>query len=297
MKTLIYNTGYFLLEAKRTIRLNLLSNLFSVISTGLILFLLAMVLTGWRVGDELIEALQGEAQVSAYFTGTLAKEQAIEIVTTIQAMEGVQKAEYIDASQAYEINQRLLGNEAKILELFEENPFEAYIDIRIHLEEMDQVLNRISGIEGIEYVRDNRDVLVKLRSIVTIIKVVGILIAAAVGMTTLIIISHMIRQGIYNNKELINTLRLLGAPGSFIGFPFILAGTLLTVMGGALASLLIIILMNQGYGQVSSNIMFLPLPPMEELRNDISIIIIVISVCLGIAGSLFGVSSIRKAGR
>jgi cell division transport system permease protein len=43
MKTFFYNLGYFFAEVKKTVRLNLLSNLFSIIGTGLILFLLGMV--------------------------------------------------------------------------------------------------------------------------------------------------------------------------------------------------------------------------------------------------------------
>ena len=295
MKTFIYNIGYFLLEAKRSIRFNPLSNFFSVVGTGLILFLLGMVLTGWSIGDRLVTALQEEAEVSAYFTDAVDKTQALALVDEIKKMDGVLNASYIDETQAYEQSKEMLGNEAKILELFDDNPFEAYIDVRINLESMDQVLAQVSVLNGIEYVRDNRQVLEQMKGIVDALKILGILIAAAVGITTLIIISHMIRQGIYNNRNQINTLRLLGAPGGFIGFPFVLAGTFLTLLGGGVATLLLVILMNEGYSQLSGYIMFLPLPPMEELRNRIGIIILAVSACLGLLGSLFGLTSIRKS--
>lgn len=295
MRTFLYNIGYFLLEAKRSIRFNPLSNFFSVVGTGLILFLLGMVLTGWSIGDRLVTALQEEAEVSAYFTDSVDKTQALALAEKIRTMDGVLAASYIDKNQAYEQSKEMLGNEAKILELFDDNPFEAYIDVRINLEAMDQVLAFVSGLDGIEYVRDNHQVLEQLKGIVAALKILGILIAAAVGITTLIIISHMIRQGIYNNRNQINTLRLLGAPDGFIGFPFALAGTFLTLLGGILASLLIIVLMNEGYSQISGYIMFLPLPPMEELRDSISVIIIAVSACLGLLGSLFGLTSIRKS--
>ena len=295
MRTLFFNIGYFLLEAKRTIRFNPLSNLFSVIGTGLILFLFGMVLTGWSIGDGLVSALQGEAEVSAYFTDTVDEEQAIKLADTIKKNPGVQEIQYIDKEKAYTMNQELLGDEADILKLFDENPFEAYLEIRINLDDMDQVLNDVASLEGIEYVRDNRDVLEKMRGIVDALKILGIMIALAVGITTLIIISHMIRQGIYNNKEQINTLRLLGAPSGFIGFPFVLAGTLLTLLGGILAAVLLIIILNHGYNQLSGYIMFLPMPPMEELRDKVSVVILAVSAFLGLMGSLFGLSSISKS--
>jgi len=295
MKTFFYNIGYFLLEASRTIRFNPLSNLFSVIGTGLILFLLGMVLTGWSVGNQLVQALEKEAEVSAYFKDDISEEQALDLVHTIQTIDGVQKAGYIDQTAAYEENKNMLGKEADILKLFEDNPFEAYIDVRINLNDMDAVIAKMSKLEGIEYVRDNREILNQLKGIVNALKIIGVLIALAVGVTTLIIISHMIRQGIYNNKDQINTLWLLGAPNGFVGFPFILAGTLLTLLGGALAAGLLSILMTKGYDQLSGYLMFLPFPPMEDLRDKVCLLIIIISTGLGFVGSLFGITSIRKS--
>jgi cell division transport system permease protein len=295
MKTFFYNLGYFLLEAKRSIRFNPLSNFFSVVGTGLILFLLGLVLTGWSIGDRLVTALQEEAEVSAYFTDNIDRTQAIALADRIKAMDGVLNSSYIDEAQAYEQSKKMLGNEAKILELFDENPFEAYIDVRINLDSMDEIIAGVSELEGIEYVRDNREVLGQMKGIVNALKLIGILIAVAVGITTLIIISHMIRQGIYNNRNQINTLKLLGAPGGFIGFPFVLAGIFLTLLGGALAAGLLAVLLNEGYNRLSGYILFLPMPPMEQLRDGVSVIILTVSACLGLLGSLFGLTSIRKS--
>ena len=115
----------------------------------------------------------------------------------------------------------------------------------------------------------------------------------AVGITTLIILSHLIRQGIYINREQINTLRLLGAPSSFIGTPYILIGFVLMLVGGLVATGLIIMMINNTYGQISGVIPFLPLPAKEELVYKITIAIPSLSVFLGIFGSLLGLGSIR----
>ena len=42
MRRFLFNIGYFLKESGSIIRLNLLSNIFTVIGTGLILFLLGL---------------------------------------------------------------------------------------------------------------------------------------------------------------------------------------------------------------------------------------------------------------
>ncbi|NLP33575.1 MAG: hypothetical protein GX359_00030 [Clostridiales bacterium] len=294
MKTFLYNVGYFHRETWRIVKSNLLSNLFSVLGTGLILFLFGMVATGTLIGNELLAKLQQEAEISAYFSETMDESVALLLVDEIKEIEGVWNARLVGEEESRSQMEDLLGEEAGILELFEENPFAAFIEIRIHLDSMDTVLNEVDNLNGIEYVRDNRAVLERLQGIIGGLKIIGTLIILAVGITTLIILSHMIRQGIYNNREQINTLRLLGAPGSFIGFPFVMVGLLLTLLGGALATILINVLINSGYSSIDGALTFIPLPSQQGLMMNISILIIAVSLVLGLLGSLFGLSSIGK---
>lgn len=294
MKTFFYNIGYFLLEALRTIRFNPLSNFFSVLGTGLILFLLGIVLTGWSVGDQIVKMLEQEAEISAYLVDPEDKDQIDALTQQIQSIDGVVEVRFVQKEEAKLQMEKLLGNEAEILELFEENPFEAFLEIRIDLGRLEEVSKQLTKQDGIEYVRDNREVLEQMKQVTDGVKIVGAFIILAVGMTTLIIISHMIRQGIYNNREQINTLRLLGAPSGFIGFPFVLAGVLMTVIGGFIAVVLILMVIGSGYRQLDGVLPFIPLPKQEHLQAEISLFILSVSAILGLLGSLFGLSSMRK---
>lgn len=294
MKNIILNTGYFLKEAKKIIQMNLLSNLFSLVGTGLILFILGLVLTGWGISNQLIDKLKEEAEISVYFKENVETKEALKLVDTIKAMSGVFDAKLVDEIEVYNRMEEVLGEEAKVLELFDENPFDAYIEVRIHLEVMDYVLDSVENLEGVDYIRNNREVLKRIQSITEGLKLVGYLVIVAVSITTMVIISHMIRQGIYNNKDQINTLRLLGAPNSFIGIPFIIVGLLLTMGGGILASALMVLLIGQGYEQMNSTLPFIPLPLKEELIAEMVTLLLGTSILLGILGSLFGLSSIKK---
>jgi cell division transport system permease protein len=293
MKTLLYNLGYFVSEAVRTIRLHPFSNLFSVIATGLIFFLLGMVIAGWFVGDELIAKLNEEAEVSAYFSEETDVTKQQNVVEIVKALPGVLNARYITEDEARSRMDGVLGEEAGILELFEKNPFEPFIEIQIILQDIDTILEKTRNIEGIDYVRDNQEVLGQVKSFTEGFKLVGFLIIVAVGITTMIIISHMIRQGIYNNREQINTLRLLGAPESFIGIPFVLAGLILTLAGGILAVIGIVAIINIIFTQLNGLMPFIPMPSKIELINNISMLLLGISLILGLLGSLLGLTSIK----
>lgn len=294
MKTFLFNIGYFFKEMGRIIKLNLLSNVFSVVGTGLILFLLGLVVTGADIGNRLVMILNDEAEINGYFSDNLSVGEKEELVKKIGSIDGVRNVRLVDEEEAKERMEDILGEEASILELFDDNPFEMFVEIRINMDVMDQVLESVRNLDGIDYVRDNREVLEKINDITHALKILGYLMTAAVGITTLIILSHMIRQGIYNNKDQINTLRLLGSPGAFIGFPYVLTGILLTLLGGLIAAISVVLIINTAYDGIGSTILFLPLPPRNELINKIIILLPSLGLTLGFIGSLFGLSSIRE---
>lgn len=294
MKSFLFNIGYFIKETGRIIRLNLLSNIFSVIGTGLILLLLGIVITGTDIGNRLVVMLNEEAEVNGYFSEALTSGQREDIAVKISKLDGVRSTRIVNEDEAKTRMEDILGEEAKILELFDDNPFEAFVEIRINVDVMDSVIDNVKNTNGIEYVRDNRDVLEKIQDITYALKVLGYLMIAAVGITTFIILSHMIRQGIYNNKDQINTLKLLGSPSAFIGFPYVLTGILLTLVGGIIAALFMAVLINGAYDSIGGTIPFLPLPPREELIKQMTLWLPSLSLVLGLFGSFFGLSSIGE---
>ncbi len=294
MRSFLFNMGYFIKESGRIIRLNLLSNIFSVIGTGLILLLLGIIVTGTSVGNRLVVMLNEEAEVNAYFSKELTSEEVEQLIEKITNLDGVRALRIVDEDEAKASMQEILGEEAKILELFDDNPFEAFIEIRIDIEVMNSVIEELRGVDGIEYVRDNQEILEKIKDITYALEILGYLMIAAVGITTVIILSHMIRQGIYNNKEQINTLKLLGSPGIFIGFPYILTGVFLTLLGGIIAVIAMVLLINGAYNSLGATIPFIPLPPKDELITNMVLWLPVLSLILGFFGSLFGLSSIGE---
>jgi len=280
MKKLFYNLSYFIKEAKTTIKLNAMSNFFSFLSTGLIFFILAMVISGWWISNQVVAAIQGEAEISVYYVERIDN--------------GVRETRLVNESEAYRRMVEVLGKDARVLEYFDENPFSPFIEVKIQIEEMSAVLRELGTISGIDYVRDNREILDKIQNIAQILKVIGYLVITAVGITTLVIISHIIRMGINDNKEQINTLRLMGAPEGFIGFPFLLEGLTITIGGGVLASALAAVALNYVYAQVAGPLPFIPLPSREDLTSNLIVLIMSLSAVLGIAGSIFGLTSAKR---
>lgn len=293
MKPMLSNTGYFLKEALTTLRLDLTSNIFSILSMALIFALLTMVIAGWWISGGVVDAIAEEAEINVYFAEDQSEGFISSLIAEIDDLHGVRDVQLIDKDEAFLRMEAILGKEARVLQTFDHNPFSAFIEVRIHLEEIDSVVQQVEKMPSITHVRDNRDILERLQDISRILSILGLVVVVAVAIATLVITSHIIRQGIYNNREHINTLRLLGAPEAFIAMPFILVGLLLTLTGGVLAAALSRVALGQIYSQITGPLPFVPLPPLADLTSSLVFIVISLSTGLGLLGSLYGLRSAK----
>ncbi|TAH62209.1 MAG: FtsX-like permease family protein [Gottschalkiaceae bacterium] len=288
------NLGYFLKETRTIIKLNFFSNILSVFSMGFIFFILLMVISGGWLSSQMVTLIQEEAEISIYYDEDLEETKLNQLIEEIKAIGGINDVTMVSQEEAYNRMEKIMGKDASVLELFDKNPFNSFIEAGIDIDKVDSIVNKVELIDRVEYVRDNRNVLNRLKSISNIVNLLGSLVVAAVGVSTLVITSHIIRQGIYNNKEEINTLRLLGAPESFIVLPFIMVGLILTLGAGILATVMGTITLKYVYLQIAGPLPFIPLPALDSLYKAILIFTIILCLVIGLFGSIFGIKSAKQ---
>jgi cell division transport system permease protein len=293
MKNIIYNKSYFIKEVKTMIGLDVMSNILSILSIGFIFFILVLVLSGWKVSSSIVKTIQGEAEINVYCVESTGDAGAAQLAQKIKALEGVREVRLVDEGEAYNRMVDILGKEAAVLKYLDDNPFSPFIEVKIQMENMDSILEKLDLMTEVEHVRDNREVLDRLQSLSEVLRLVGYLIVIAVGISTLIIISHIIRLGIHNNSEQISTLRLLGAPEAFIALPFLLEGLVLTLGGGILSSIMALFTIKGIYARMAGPLPFIPLPPLNPLLSGLILMIMLLSAGLGISGSIMGMSSAK----
>ena len=293
MFKILRNTSYYLSEVKTILKLNGISSFLSVISLALIFFITTLTLSGWWLSTAFTTALESEAEISAYYPEDLNAYSLEALIEEIRLIPGVKGVEAISAESSFEKMSEILGQEAKILNQFDENPFEAYLEISIELGSLDSILSSLEENEQLEYIRDNRSILEKISQISSIVAVLGVIMTLAVGISTFIITSHIIREGVHAHEAQINTLQLLGAPDMFINMPFIIEGTLLTLVSGILATV--------AYGGFAIQIgnftagvfPFFPAINSEKLIMTISLGTILASGVLGLIASAFGLKLVK----
>ncbi|MEW6622912.1 MAG: permease-like cell division protein FtsX [Bacillota bacterium] len=294
MKLIVYNIDYFIKEVGTSIRLNFLPSVFSFISIGLIFFIFAMITSGWWISRYVIQVIQEEVEINVYYHEGLDEGEVRQLTERINDIQGVREARIIDEQEAYNRMVAILGKEAHVLEVFDDNPFTSFIEVNVDLEKTGPVLDELHLISGIEHIRDNKEVLRQLQNVVKILSFIGYLGIAAVSISTLIITANIIKLGIYARKDQINSLRLLGASESFIAFPFLLEGMVVAFAGGILAMILMVSIINFIYMQISGTLPFIPLLTPNSLILRLVTLIACLSIAFGFLGSLIGLSSAKK---
>lgn len=286
----LFNFPYFLREAGTLARKDLSSYILSTLSLSMIFFILSMTAYLGYSMSFMADSLKSEAEISVYYDlgfdpGSISKK--------LQEIDGVEEIVLIQADEAKDRMIELLGDDSKILALFDYNPFSEYLEVHIRLDMAEEISVSAGSIEGVNYVRDNREVLTKLKDISSLFNLAGLLVIAAVGAATVVLTSHIIRQGIYLNRDAIGTLKLLGAPDGFIYLPFIINGVFLSILSGILSLGVTITAVSQIYNGLIGSLPFMVLPDYNLLLTGLVIFTLSTALLLGIAGSLVGIGSTK----
>lgn len=280
------NTGYYFKEASTLFKIDFKTNLLSILSMGLVLTILGIVISGIIVGDNFINILSKEADIAVFYGEDLNLTDRLAIKDELKKIKGIVEIIEVDKEESLKEMEEVLGGDKDVLELFDENPFLPYFNLKVELEEREGVLSALENIRNISHIRDNNEVVERIKLLINNMKLIGAFLAIAVSLVSAIVISHIIRQGIYLNRERIETLTLLGAPPSFIKIPFLIEGVFMSLLAGVLSALMLFMLITVLYNKASS--MFLPLPDKNLLIMVNTIVTIGISLILGILGSSTG---------
>ena len=286
MKIILMNINYFLKESLSGFKRSPLLNLASVVSIGLSLLILAVIFVGWWSSEEIITHIQQDAEMAIFYDEELTDEEIANIEEIILNKDGVLGVRHIDADEAYQQMETMMGDEIEVLAQMGDNPFDPFFSTSVDPDRLPELTDEIYQISGIDYVRDNEEIISQFQSLSNMIRYIGVFLTVIVGVTTMIITSQIIRLGILSKESEINMLRLLGAGKGFISLPFVIEGIILGGLGGVLASVLSVGVLSYGQGLITTSVPFIPMPNTAAILPVVIFFLIGLGVVFGLIGSL-----------
>jgi cell division transport system permease protein len=196
------------------------------------LFLLFM-LTNYSIGT-----IKNTVDISVYFKIGLAEEQINHIKAGVQSDSRVKEVSYVSATQAFDDFKNRHNNDPLItqsLNELTENPLPATLHIKANnLEDYTSIAEKLQGDQYKNFIdkvnfEDNRIVIDRLNKILKFIITFGLALVVVFALIAILVIFNTIRLTIYNRKEEVEIMRLVGSTNWYIRGPFLIESILYSI--------------------------------------------------------------------
>ena len=185
--------------------------------------------------DVMVDNLNKTSEIMVYVDSSLSDAEARSIGTIINQLDNVQKSVFVSREEAldnfisdHDNNAAFNGVQSQDLRL-------RYV---VTLEDnalMEQTDNLLKNIPGVAKTNAAYELAQGFTTIQSVLNVVSIALIATLLVVSLLIISNTIKLAMYDRKDEIAIMKMVGATNSFIRLPFIVEGFTLGMIGAILA--------------------------------------------------------------
>ncbi len=183
----------------------------------------------------MVEDLNKTNQVLAYIDETLTDDKAKSVQTEINRLDNVHEARFISREEAladfiaeYENPEIFEGTDATILQ----HRVEVTL-VDNHL--MQQTVEDLVAVPGVVDVVAFNELAEGFSTLQDVLQIVSILVIGVLLVVSLLIISNTVKLAMYDRKEEISIMKMVGATNGFIRLPFVVEGFMLGMLGAGLA--------------------------------------------------------------
>lgn len=225
-------------------------------------------------------------QLTVYLDKSLDEQGGQNVVTQLQALEGVDHVNYLSRDQAMS-EFRSWSGFSTALDMLEENPLPAVAIItpKIDFEGSDVLTtlrDRVGQVDGIEEVRMDDSWFARLASLTGLVGKIASVIGILMIVSLFLVIGNSVRLNIFARRDTINVMKLIGATDGFIMRPFLNGGIVLGGVGAIISLIMTFLLVWQlgsGVAQVAS--VFGTQFHIEGLLWEESLLILLLSAMVG----------------
>ena len=243
--------------------------------------------------NEMIVELEQENEMLVYIDETYSEAEAKSVGSQINQIANVHNAQFVSREQAV-VN---FVDEMEDEDLFAGLDPSTFRDrFVITLEDnskMRETEAAIRSIEGVADVSVHYEIQEGFQTVQRILNIASIIIIAVLLVVSMLIISNTVKLAMYDRKEEIAIMKMVGATNGFIRWPFVVEGFILGILASAIAFFLEWGLYNLLQTQISmvDSLDLITVVPFVEVIEIVAIGYAVVGFLVGVLGSLL---SIRK---
>ncbi|MFN3386779.1 MAG: cell division protein FtsX [Candidatus Thermochlorobacter sp.] len=240
------NVSYILKESFSGFQRAKLSTVVSILTIAVALVLAGVFLILAQSATRVLEEIRSRVEVEFFLSESVSMADAKAIADEMSKSAAVAKVSYISKEDAAKIFEQEFGE--KIEQILGMNPLPQSIKVNLKpgyatLDSLERFAHAASQYQGILEARYNRELLTSVDSNARMLFLITAGLGVLISLASMALVSNTIRLAIYSKREMIRTMKLVGATFNFIRMPFLLEGIFQGAVGGALSTALLALLM------------------------------------------------------
>lgn len=198
-----------------------------------------------------IAQIADKINISIYLNDKVTAEQRDGLISQLKTLSEVKNVEYISKDQALAEYRAANANNKDLLQAIDEtgNPLPASIQVDpvdpAKIDQIQAVLNRSETMSledpqaGTSYSGDRKAAIDKIAHATSVLKQVGIIGVVVFTLVSMLIIFNTIQMAIFNRRDEITIMRLLGATTWYIRGPFVVESIIYGILSALISTTII----------------------------------------------------------
>jgi cell division transport system permease protein len=284
--------AYTLKESFAGFRRNRSATLITVFTVSIALLLLGVFTLITSNVSTFVDSIRSRVDVEVFLTTEINQRQQEEMEAILRDLPGVSDVAFVSKDDAAEIFKKDFGE--SFVDILDENPLPQSFRLNIsdgynNSDSVALIAAKIEELRLVDNVYYRKSLLQLLDRRAKAFGLAAFFIGIMLAASAVILVANTIRLTIYAKRHLIRTMKLVGATTLFIRAPFLIEGVFHGVIGGAIASILINIVVT-----------FFLQPLSEDLLLQIGVsfgfylLLILSGGVLGFMGSLISIGRFLK---
>lgn len=286
-----FNLGFFLAEAFKNIRLNLLMSITAVTTTFICILVLGVGLLVSSHVEGIIGSVREDVSVEVFMPGRGEEEMAA-LEEKAGSWEEVASVNRVSEDEALASFKDTFEEQPDLYENLDSGVLPA--SLQIQLTDPDLANNVAGKLKAEGYDEENlsypQQTIERLNS-VTSYMIWGLYAATILFLiASVLLISNAIRLSIFARRKEIEVMKLVGATDGFVRTPFVFEGLIQGLLGAGLAALTVIWLNFLFVDWSREQLTFVPIDGDAVNTASVLVILVVVGVAIGVGGSFLSVT-------
>ena len=183
----------------------------------------------------MVAEVEQDAEILVYIDETYTEAEAKSVGSRINMIDNVYQATFVSRQEALEEFVAKQGDESAFDGLQADVLQDRFIVVLEDNSKMRETVPMIEAVDGVAEVNAPYQVAEALGTVQHILRIVSAAVIILLLVVSLLIISNTVKLAMYDRRDEIAIMKMVGATNGFIRFPFVIEGFLLGIFGAAVA--------------------------------------------------------------